>query len=182
MESYTNRGLSLIELLSVLVILGILAAMALPLFARLTADNAMTAAVNEFIGQLHLARSTAVARERRVTLCPSENGAQCADDYRQWNQGYMTFMDQNANVERDAGETILSVHQRQASAEIHIFSSSNQRQRITFLPMGRAWLSNTTFRFCDPDFPDFNRAVVLSNNGRVRVERRMPDDQPIVCE
>ena len=55
-----------------------------------------------------------------------------------------------------------------ADSRITIVSSSKFRNRISYRAMGRAWFSNTTIRFCHPDYPDLNRAIIVSNNGRVR--------------
>jgi len=170
------RGLTLVELLIAVAVIAILATLALPAFSHLMARNIMASSVNLFVAQLHLARSAAVARETHITLCPTTNGSTCDDDHRNWQGGYLVFENTNKNHQLDPGEVIIS-HEMKASEEIRIQSSSRHRNRITFLPQGRSWFSNTTIRFCHEDFPDLNRKIVVSNNGRIRLTRASPGTQ-----
>ena len=173
------RGVTLVELATVVAIVGITLSLAVPAFSKLMARNAMASSVNLFLAQLHLARSSAVTRERRITLCPATDPNTCSDDHRAWHGGYLIFQDDNRNRELDSGEQIISYEER-ARSDITIVSSSKFRNRISYRAMGRAWFSNTTIRFCHPNYPDLNRAIIVSNNGRVRkVEKK--DGKPIDC-
>ena len=174
------KGYTLIELLTTVAIVGILTSLALPAFDNIQARNAMAGSVNLFLAQLHLARSTAVTREWRITLCPTSNGTDCNDDHKAWQDGYLIFDDTNKNRQHDAGEQIIS-YQEKAAGTVKILSSSAYRNRISFLPLGRAWFSNTTIRFCHESHPDLNRAIIISNNGRVRTRKKMADGGPITC-
>jgi type IV fimbrial biogenesis protein FimT len=175
------RGLTLLELITTVTITGVFLLLALPAFNSLTARNDMVSSVNLFLSQLHLARSAAVIGERRVVLCPSSGDEQCIDDYRQWRGGYLIFGDHNKNRARDAGEPVISFEER-AGNGIRIVSSSQHRNKIVFLPQGRAWFSNTTVRFCHEQDASLNRAVIVSNNGRVRKVKKLADGSPIQCE
>ena len=173
------RGLTLVELLIAVAVLAILTTLALPAFSHLMAHNAMTSSVNLFVSQLHLARSAAVARETHITLCPTTNSRSCDDDHQNWQGGYLIFENTNKNRQLDPGEIIIS-HEMATSEKIRIQSSSRHRNRITFLPLGRSWFSNTSIRFCHEDFPDLNRKIVVSNNGRVRLTKASPGT-PVNC-
>ncbi len=162
------RGLTLVELLIAVTAFATLAALALPAFSHLMARNAMASSVNLFVAQLHLARSTAVARETHITLCPSTDGSRCDDDHRRWQGGYLIFENTNKNRRIDPGEAIIG-YEMATSEKIRIQSSSRQRNRISFRPQGRSWFSNTSIRFCHEDFPDLNRKILISNNGRIRL-------------
>lgn len=176
----TNKRLHPDRTLNYLGIVGILTSLAAPTFSSLKAKNTMASSVNLFLAQLHMARSSAVARERRITLCPTANTTDCSNDYRAWQGGYLIFDDANKNRQHDPEEEIIS-YQEKANRQVKIFSSSAHRNRITFLPLGRAWFSNTTIRFCYATHPDLNRAIIISNNGRVRTRKKMADGGPITC-
>ena len=176
---HRTRGVTLVELATVVAIVGITLSLAVPAFSRLMARNAMASSVNLFLAQLHLARSSAVTRERRITLCPATDPVTCSDDHRAWHGGYLVFQDDNRNQELDGGEQVIS-HEERARSGIRIVSSSQQRNRVTYRPMGRAWFSNTTIRFCHPDHPELNRAIIVSNNGRARVVEKL-GGKGIVC-
>jgi Tfp pilus assembly protein FimT len=130
---------------------------------------------------LHLARSAAVTSERRVVLCPSGGNEQCIRDHRRWHGGYLIFEDHNKNRARDADEPIISF-EAQMENGIRVVSSSQHRNKIVFLPLGRAWFSNTTVRFCHQQDDSLNRAIIVSNNGRVRTVKKLRNGAPINCE
>ncbi len=161
-----QSGLTMLELLIGLVILGILTATAFPIWEELSAKNDIQASYNLFLSQLLLARSEAIKRETAVTLCPTQDGRHCLDDARAWGRGQLIFIDPEADQMPGVSPQILSSFQ--PSRTRITISSSASRQRITFLPSGRSWFSNTTIRFCHPQHPELNRALVISGNGRVR--------------
>lgn len=73
-----QRGFTLIELMVVVVLLGITAAIALPNFGRMINSNQHAAAANDFSGLLHFARSEAIRRGNRVAVYaidPSDGNA-----------------------------------------------------------------------------------------------------------
>ncbi len=181
MGFYNNRGFSLIEILAVVSIAIGLFSLAMPLFASLQAETGMTVAVNQLLGQLYLARSSAVTREARIILCPAGEDRTCGDDYTQWVDGVMVFEDKDGDSHRSDDEPVIS-WQKVDSTRIRIRTSSQYRTRIAFLPQGRAWLSNTVFRVCDRKASTRNRAIIVSNNGRVRVSDSMSDGGRISCE
>ena len=173
-----RKGITLIELMVAVATLGILTSLAIPSLNHLRASNAMAASLNLFLAQLHLARSTAVTRERHITLCPASSPTSCSNDSSTWARGYLIFADQNENREPDPGEEIVS-YTGHSSRNIQI-RSSRFRNRISFLPRGRAWFSNASIYFCHMRYTDLTRKIIISNNGRVRREK-VPPGVPTPC-
>jgi type IV fimbrial biogenesis protein FimT len=179
-KKHVSRGITLVELVTVVAIVGITLSLAAPAFSRLLARDSMVSSVNLLLTHLHLARSSAVTRERHITLCPAAGTSACSNDHRAWHDGYLVFEDNNQNQELNDGEQILR-YQERAGRNITIVSSSEERNRITYQAMGRAWFSNTTIRLCHANYPELNRAVIISNNGRVRVVDKL-DDKAFDCQ
>ncbi|WP_041068662.1 GspH/FimT family pseudopilin [Thiolapillus brandeum] len=163
-----RKGITLIEVMVTVATIGILTSLAIPSLSHLRASNTMATSLNLFLSQLQLARSTAVTREHHITLCPASSPTACGDDTTSWAGGYLIFEDSNKNGEPDADEEIVS-HTDQGLQGIRI-RSSRYRSRISFLPQGRSWFSNATIHFCHPQYPDLNRKIIVSNNGRIRKE------------
>jgi len=64
------RGFSLVELMVTIAVLAILLAIGIPSFASLIASNRLTSATNELVAALQTARTEAIRRNVRVTVCP----------------------------------------------------------------------------------------------------------------
>ena len=178
--SITNSGLTLVELIITLAVVSILIVSTIPGFQSFIESNRIRASVNVFVTHLQLARSEAVKRNRFVVLCPSSDGASCITDYTQWAKGYIVFVDDDRNKRRESNEKLIKYYQGEAS-RVAIFSSSNARRVVAYYPSGMAWGLNTTIRFCAKVADTNNRAVIISNTGRPRLSKVMPDGSSISC-
>ena len=171
-------GFTLIETLGVLGIVAILATVGVPALQNLLMDVRMTTRVNEFVSHLHLARSEAIHRQQRITLCPSSDQIVCAKT-PQWQHGWMVFIDENGNKIHENSEVLLRVQGQQ-----HVSSTikSGLHSPIIFQPEGTSGGTNSTITFCDTRGASNARAVVLSNGGRVRLTYTQPGTKkPLSC-
>lgn len=162
-------GLTLLELLMTLALIGILLSIGGPTFADLVARNRMAIAVNGLIAHLQFTRSEAIKRGVPVRLCPSTDGATCTGG-QAWHLGYIVTTDEKDPAAR------LRVGGALDPNAIQIRSN---RYRVVYQPLGTAGGSNQTFLFCDQRKAatvNDHRRVVLSNVGRPRVEKPSGED------
>ena len=94
------HGFTLIELMVTVSVLAILLALAWPSFTALINNNRLAAQTNELVASLQLAKSEAVRRNARITVCPSADGATCAAA-GPWT-GWVTIVASNNEVLRNA--------------------------------------------------------------------------------
>ncbi len=172
-KASAQRGLTLVELLLGITILGILAALGPPSFTQLMAGSRLRAVESDLISLLASTRSAALMGNRRVTLCRSEDGRQCAGTARQgthrWGGGLVFVdLDQNGVVGND--ETVFYVANFHPAATI----LWNRGDSLVYQPDGTALGgSNGTFRIRVPNSAQEHQ-VVLSLIGRVRSQRVTP--------
>ena len=171
-------GYTLIELVTTFAVLSIVLTAAVPGFSSLLERSARTSAINQFSSSLALARSEAVKRYRRVTLCPSTDQQNCTGGYA-WQDGYIVFVDDDADGQHDEQEYLLALAEGQ-SGSLRILSSSGRR-KITYRPTGMTPGSNATVRFCDNGNDAQGKVLIIANSGRARLYDKMPDGSAISC-
>lgn len=160
------QGASLLETMVVMAIVAVLAAIGIPGMVGLVRDVRQDTSVLEMISSLSFARSEAVMRGRRVTLCPSTDGVACLGRSF-WDSGWIVFTDIDGDGQVDAGEAILRSH-----GPLHPSSTlRGGRLRITYQSTGFSTGYNDTLELCDARGNAGARSLVLSQQGRVRVTR-----------
>ena len=90
-----NSGVTVIELMVVLVVVGVLASLAAPSFQAMIANNKIAAFSEELTSAINFARVEAVKRSTFVSLCRTTDGATCASA-GDWNTGFLVYVDNSA--------------------------------------------------------------------------------------
>lgn len=83
-------GLTLVELIIVLTIAGVLAALAAPGMQKFVASNRLTAQVNDLLADISHARSEAIKRNVSSGVCASTSGTNCTASGN-WANGWLVF-------------------------------------------------------------------------------------------
>lgn len=171
----TQRGFTLIELIITMVIASILAAVTIPAYQSFIRTNRIATSANEVIASFNYARSEAIKRNKRVTICKSNDKASCTAS-AEWHHGWIVFVEEvNFNSTLDVGETLLRVQGKLGSdLQLDPLSSGTVFDALTFTSRGQASIagvtsSTVTMSLCDDSGVDHARAIVLSRTGRVNV-------------
>jgi type IV fimbrial biogenesis protein FimT len=135
------------ELVVVMVIVGILAAVGTPTFKYVTNSNRIAGEVNGLLGDMQFARSQAIKQGLPVTVCTSTNGTSCAGaTVNTWQGGWIVFVDSNNSQTRDAGEAILRVQPAFSGGDTFVAStatySSATFNRMGYAPTGSSTIIN----------------------------------------
>ena len=93
-----QRGFTLLELITTVTVAGILMAVAVPSFFNTSRSSHAAADANELVSALSIARSEAIRRASRITVCPSSDGASCTGT---WVDGWIVFVDTAATDATD---------------------------------------------------------------------------------
>jgi type IV fimbrial biogenesis protein FimT len=170
MDRHCRSGLTLIELVIALAVASLLLSLAVPAFSSLMRQNRLVAATNELFTGIYLARTEAVKRGRRVTLCKSADQAACSATGG-YDQGWIVFEDPNNNAQLDPGEALIQ--SRNGSSSATITGNSPVSSYVSYNPIGATRtasgaLQMGTITVCLA--PDARR-IIVSRAGRPRVER-----------
>jgi type IV fimbrial biogenesis protein FimT len=165
-------GLSLVELLIVLVCLAVLLGLALPGMRQLVAANQAQVQVDRLMRAVNLARSEAIARNRPVSLCPSaiasSGVAECGGGYA---GGWMVFSNDDRDRVVDPGrDQVLRVfHGLPAGYRItNRLGTRDADELITYRADGSA-ARNATLQVCPPQGVKLApQSLVLNIVGRPR--------------
>lgn len=108
---HLTRGFTLFEMVIVMGIAAILAAIAIPSYKYVTTANRIASEINALVGDLQFARSEAIKQGQNVTVCISSGGTACTGNASNtaWNTGWIVFADVNGSASVDAGDTVLRV-------------------------------------------------------------------------
>lgn len=166
------KGFTLIELMVALAIAMIVLTVGIPGFMATIQNTRITTTLNDFVSDLSFARSEAIKRGHRVTLCKSEDAISCTTKGN-WAQGWILFADANDDGIFNNQETLLRVHQAISSNSLSLTGNRNVQHYISYVSSGFSRRSsgavqNGTLILCDSrGFGKHSRAIVINNTGRL---------------
>ena len=172
---FSYRGLTLIELMITLVILGVTVTVAAPAMQQLIHGNRLRTETSRLLDAINLARSEAVLRNIPVSLCPStmaDSGqALCAGEL---GDGWIVFTNRNRDrvIDADSAEIIRAFEAIPPGYSLtNLAGSQPVRELISYLPDGSS-RRNLSLLVCPPgSFRLEPWRVVLNTVGRARAAR-----------
>jgi type IV fimbrial biogenesis protein FimT len=108
MKNRTQTGFTLYELLTTILIVGVVLAIGIPNMQSFRQNSRMIATANDLHSSFHLARSEASRAKNNITICASANSMAalpvCGGELE---AGWVVFEDRDGDIVVDAGEPIL---------------------------------------------------------------------------
>ncbi|MDH3546885.1 MAG: GspH/FimT family pseudopilin [Gammaproteobacteria bacterium] len=174
-------GFTLIELMIAVGLTALLLSMAVPAMSLFVSNARQTGAINDFVSSLHVARSTAITTNARVTVCPSAGGNDC--EAVSWDRGWIVFRDPDSDQTVDADETIVAVSD---GADGLTFQTAEFGQFLMYRPTGRVMNASINgnagqFTVCDDRGASHAKVMIIELSGRPRTSEYLADGTPPSC-
>lgn len=176
-----EKGFTLVELIVVLGISALMLSMAVPSMGKFLSNSRQAGAINDFVGSVRMARSTAIEANTDVTICPSAGGLNCENV--DWHEGWIVFKDLDNNQVVDENDTIVRIYDRADGINIR---PSQTEGFLHYRPNGRLVHQQVNgsagdFTVCDRRGTDYAKVMILDLSGRPLLTRTLTDGSLPSC-
>jgi type IV fimbrial biogenesis protein FimT len=161
-----NTGYSLIELMTMLAVVAIVMSFGVPMLKTYFQGNRMVTNTNDLIASISLARSEAIRRGIRTSICKSSNADSAApvcDTTANWQDGWIVFVEDATGAARGAfgdyetgnGDLLVRVHPAAKGSNVTIKPQDNSiKDYVSFTSRGLPKLDDGggqsgVFSICD---------------------------------
>ncbi len=173
-----QEGFTLIELMATLAIITIVATIAMPSLYQGIQGSRLVSRANSFKGVLAMARSEAVKRAVRVTMCKSTDGITCNPGAAGWETGWIMFVDADNSGTRTPATEPLITSESSMPPHYTLRGNGQMANYISYVASGRTRQINNalfsgTMRLCDNSYPGkvgvAERDIIIHVSGRARI-------------
>lgn len=122
-EFSVTRGFTAIEILIVIAIIGVLAALAGPSFKEVLSRWRVRQTVENLTSTIYYARSEAIKRGGNIVIRKEPNntgGCTIASTNEDWGCGWVVFVDSNGNGTQQIGEETLQAYPGTSGVEVTV--------------------------------------------------------------
>ena len=172
MRAAVSKGFTLIEVLTIMLVVAILASVGIPSMSRMLEGNRLSANTNRLVSSLYAARSEAVKRNIEVVVCTRNVvGTACGDATTNWKDGWIVYVDNTAK------ELLNVAEKSDASMDFSAVASAGVPRSIRFSGEGMVDVDgNIPFGSPNNDWVNFQlksdhddkRIVCLGSVGSIR--------------
>ncbi|MGR9099492.1 MAG: GspH/FimT family pseudopilin [Gammaproteobacteria bacterium] len=158
----------MVEFLLSIAVLVVLVGLATPSYTTMIKRRQVNGEADKLWAAIYLAKSEAVKRNTKVTLCKSGDQATCSGS---WSDGWILFSDKNGNRIVDGSDRIIDRSIALVGDYRLTWKAFISNNYLNFDPSGLT-NQNGTFKFC-PENNDarFAKALIVSKLARVREKK-----------
>lgn len=198
-----TAGFTIIELMITIAVLGIALAIAVPNMQQFILNNRLTSQLNLLGSSLAMARSEAIKENQVAVVCVTTDGAQCDDSGADWNNGWLVFIDRNADMDVDGGdvgcaeeapEDCILLAENSFPGVNTLRAAGDVADLIAYDGSGSARCddnadgvledcdsADTYFVLCDQRGATHARAIAISKTGRASILDKAPNGDALTC-
>ena len=180
-----TRGVTAVELVTVIAILGVLAALAGPSFVTMIRSTKVSSLVNTFMADMRFARSEAIRRGGAIIMCRSDApeaasptcGTGSGPGGNGWVSGWLIFEDRNNSNSFNSGDQLLRVQPAITTIDSFVENGGSSSTLFRFAPTGRLVGLSAPVRLTvgSAAYASEQKRLCVGHSGRVRVLARDED-------
>lgn len=166
-----SKGFTVTELLITLVVFAILASIAIPSYHHTMSRIESFQLERQLRELFRYSRYKAYIEYSRIAVCPTIDYQKCANQ-KNWDQGILVFYDNKyRNRVLDQGEQLLYKHKFNLKyGSLHWRGFGVSGNLIFHDRHINLTGSNGSFYYCNPQYPELSKRIVISPSGLTRVE------------
>jgi len=168
-------GMTLLELLTTVCIIGVVLSFAVPSFTDIIRENRMSTIANQLVAALAYARTEAITRGVQVTMKHKDDTPQV------WDSGWDIFTDNNRNGVLDISDKLLKTGEMLPYGYT-LRTGANYANWVAYRETGgfrsSSGFVNDTFRLCDSTRQRKKSRAIIIKMGRVRTEANKVNQCP----
>lgn len=187
-------GYTLAEMLVVIAIMAVMAAIAIPSYKSVTTQDRMASEINDLNGDIELARSAAIKQGVPVTICAAVTAADtnaantttCSGSALGWNSGWIIFTDvngaggvSNQTYVAGTGDTLLRIHSALQGGDTVVTAPTISG--LTFNRMGGTANAGTLSLHDTSNTLAWRRCLVVSQVGNSALNTATSGPSPGTC-
>ncbi len=162
-----ESAFTLIELMIAIAVAAVVLTLGVPSFSNVMERNQLSASINNVVASLNFARSEAVKRNRRVSVCHSNDLNSCSG--LNYGDGWIIFVDDDEDGIRDDPQDEILIVNESLDTTLSLGTNfSGVGENFSFRSNGR---TNKQGRFvlCKAGNLNKSKAVFITFSGRVRL-------------
>ncbi len=169
-----SAGFTIIEMMLSIAVAAVILSIGVPSFQGLMERNQLTSGINQFISSMSLARSEAIKRNQRVSICPSADGELCAGT--EYENGWIIFVDRNSNGNRQTASEELVWVSGSLPGNLTLRGKGCCDDNIPYLASGEIFGIAGSVHLCKENDTNKSRKISINRFGRVRLDKGGSED------
>ncbi len=167
----TIGGFTLIEMLVAVTILGVVAMAALPNLSSFTHSSKIRSEASSFASDMEVARSEAARRNATVTICPSQDGNTCSDD---WSQPRVIFFDTNNDGAYGNGDDLIRRGNTPPARIVITAADLAAPTYIRFRSFGPSTSPTANWQICESGSALPGQTISMTGSGKPYIQLQTP--------